>query len=164
MAKVVEALRGYDEEDAQLFIEKYDSISESDLARLSIEEICTAADVKTLDVLGCITKALVAESQTVSSILVASNHPKIVRATIKRAMLAEGHREKEMIHTATGFLPTTKGSTFINKVQVANFDGDKARGGKTIDAPTADEADLISMDDDLVAMDQFERKMLPAAK
>jgi len=162
---VVEALRGYDEDDAQAFIDKYDSISASDLQYLTIEAICCAADVKTLDILGCITKALNAESQTVSSILVAIKHPKIVRETLKRAMLAEGHREKEMIHTATGFLPSPKGSTFINKVQVANFDGDKPHAsGTTIDQPAPDEADLVSMDEDLVALDNFERKMLPPGK
>lgn len=162
LAQVIDALRGYDEEDAQDFIEKYDSLSPSDRARLSIEEICVAAGVKTLDLLGCATKALVLESQTVSSIIAATSHYRVVNKTVKMALEDGGHRDREMLHTATGFLPSPKGSTFINKVQVANFSDDKKQPA-TVDA-IPDEEDLVSVDDDLMGLDAFERKMLPAAK
>src|SRR5208337_3248712 len=50
--QVVDALRGHDEEDAQAFIRKYDSLSASDRKHLTIEDICVAAQVRTLDLLG----------------------------------------------------------------------------------------------------------------
>ena len=164
LPQVIDALRGYDEEDAQKFIEKYDHLSASDRKHLTIEQICVGAGVKTLDLLGCATKALVMESQTVSAIIAATSHSKVVRKTVKMAEQDGGHRDREMLHIATGFLPSPKGSTFINnRIQVANFD-DKPHSGQTVDAPAPDEEDLISMDDDLLGLDAFERKMLPAAK
>lgn len=164
LPQVIDALRGYDEEDAQAFIQKYDSLSLSDQKHLTIEDICVAAEIRTLDLLASATKALVLESQTASAIIAATSHYKVVRKTVAMANTDGGHRDREMIHLATGFLPSPKGSTFINqRVQVANFGGDKQHPTAN-PAPPPDEEDLISMDDDLVAMDQFERKMLPAGK
>ncbi|HKM83869.1 MAG TPA: hypothetical protein VJY15_23300 [Candidatus Acidoferrum sp.] len=164
LRQVIDALRGHDEEDAQAFIRKYDSLSASDRKHLTIEDICVAAQVRTLDLLGSATKALVLESQTASSIIAATSHQKVVKHTVRMALQDGGHRDREMIHLATGFLPSPKGSTFINqRVQVANFGSEKPHAGGA-PAPVVDEEDLISMDDDLMAMDQFERKMLPAGK
>jgi hypothetical protein len=162
LGQVIDALRGHDEEDAQAFIEKYDSLSASDQERLTIEEISIAAGVKTLDLLACATKALVMESQTASAIIAATSHYKVVNKTVKMALEDGGHRDREMLHTATGFLPSPKGSTFINsRIQVANFDGKPAQPAEP---ETIDAEDLVSMDDDMLGLDSFERKMLPAAK
>ena len=165
LRQVIDALRGHDEEDAQAFIQKYDTLSPSDRKHLTIEDICIAAGVRTLDLLGSAAKALVLESQTVSSIIAATSHHKVVKKTVEMAETDGGHRDREMIHLATGFLPSKGGSTFINnRVQVANFDGDKPGAGGATPAAPVDEEDLIAMDDDLMGLDAFERKMLPAGK
>src|SRR5208337_2650998 len=49
LRQVIDALRGHDEEDAQAFIRKYDSLSASDRKHLTIEDICVAAQVRKLD-------------------------------------------------------------------------------------------------------------------
>lgn len=158
---VVEAMRAFDEEDAQAFVEKYDSLSKTDRARVTISEICVAAGIRPIDLLGTATKAVFQYSQTASSLISSSHHPKITQKTINMAMEDGGWRDREMIHTAQGYLPLPKGATIIGRLtQVANF-GDSEKPGEPADPDTED---LPNMDDDILGLDQFERKMLPALK
>lgn len=163
MKQVIDALRGYDEEDAQNFIAKYDSLAAFDRPRLSVEQIATAAGIRTLDLLAAATKALFIENQTVASIIASTSHPKVVKKTVQMALQDGGHRDREMIHIAQGFLPSPKGSIFINqRIQVANFDGKGKTGDE--EPETIDAADLPSMEDDIVGLENFERKLLQAPK
>jgi hypothetical protein len=162
LSQVINSLRGYDEEDAQNFIEKYDSISATDRSRVSIEEIAIAGGVEPLDLLAAATKALVIENQTVAAIIATTSHPKVVKKTISAALQDGGHRDREMIHTALGFLPTQKGSTFItNRIQVANFkDGPQSAPDENLPAPDA--VDLPGFESDIIGMEGVEKKLLKA--
>lgn len=162
--RILDALSGYDQEDAQAFMEKYNSVSLSDRDRLSLEEICVAAGVKTLDLLAAVVKALFLEGQTISSIIASTSHPKVVRKTVEMALEPGGHRDREMLHTSQGFLPTPKGSTFIsNRFQIANF-SEGGQPGVPATPELPDVEDLPSMDDDIQGMDDIERKLLEAPK
>lgn len=156
---VVQSLRGYDEEDAQAFIEKYDAISPSDREKLTIEEIATAAGIRTLDLLAVATKALFIENQTISAIIAATSHPKVVEKSVAMAKQPGGVRDREMLHTAMGFLPAPKGATFItNRIQVANFDGKAPQSEES----EPDIAELPPMDDDVLGLEAIEKKLLQA--
>jgi hypothetical protein len=162
IAGVIEAMRAFDEEDAQDFVEKYDSLSPSDRKRITISEVCVAAGLRPIDLLGTATKAVFQYSQTASSLISSSNHPAVTEKTVKMALTDGGHRDREFIHTAQGYLPLPKGATIIGRLtQVANF-GDSDKPVEPAESP--DSADLVPMDDDVLGLDAFERKMLPAGK
>lgn len=162
LEQVIEALRASDEEEAIAFIAKYDDLSDSDRARVSIEEISVAAGVRTIDLLGVATKALFQQSQTVAAIITATGHEEVVKKSIQMALQDKGIRDREMIHTATGFLPVPKGTVILNqKTQIANFGGKSGEEGDDVpDAPESD--DLPSMDDDILALQKTSRKLLEA--
>lgn len=167
--QVIEALRGSDETDAQTFIRKYDTCSASDLEKLTLEEIATAAGIGTIDLLGVATKALFEQSQTVAGVIAASAHPKVVAKSIQMALRDGGVREREMLHTATGFLPTPKGTViFNNRTQVANFGGHgpgrepEGDDGKPLLPGPADYEDMPTMDDDVMGLSQSAQKLLEA--
>lgn len=122
----IEALRGDDSEDALIFIAKWDAITESDRARLTIEEICVAAEIGTRALVGAVTVALMQQSQDATKIMVLTSQPRVVQATIDAATREEpimnregeivGYRSgdvkaQDIFHRATGFLPTPKGAT-----------------------------------------------------
>lgn len=163
LAQVIEALRASDEEDAQAFIKKYDELSDSDRDRVSIEAIAVAAGIRVIDLLGAATKALFAQGETVAAILSSTARPQVTKKTIQMALQDKGVRDREMFHTATGFLPIPKGTLIMNnRTQVANFHAgardEDEDDGTVIDAPVAD--DLPSMDDDVVGFQRTVQKML----
>jgi hypothetical protein len=49
-------------------------------------------------------------------IIAISNHPDLMEKRIEFAKLPGGSKDRDAIDTALGFLPTSKGSTFINKI------------------------------------------------
>lgn len=165
LAQVIEALRASDEEEAIAFITKYDSVSESDHQRVTLEEISTSAGVRSIDLLGVATKALFAQGETVASIVSSSARPEVTKKTIQMALQDKGVRDREMFHTATGFLPIPKGTLIMNnRTQVANFNGgsrDPDDDAEIPEGPTS--GDLPSMDDDVVNFQKTVQKMLNAA-
>jgi hypothetical protein len=115
-ATVVAALRLCDDDDACKFLEKYDSISESDKGRLSIEEIAVAAEVGTKRLLELAVSSLVEDSKSAGAIIAASFHPKVVRASARYAMTPLGDADRKLFLSATGFTPQTKnagGGVFV---------------------------------------------------
>lgn len=165
--QVIEALRASDEEDALKFIEKYESLSESDQGKVTIEEVSVAAGVRPIDLLGVATKALFQNALTVAAIIASTAHPQVVEKSIERALMDQGVRDREMLHQAMGFLPAPKGMTLINqKIQVANFASKtpaEENAEEELPAPAPVE-DLPLMDDDLRALQATTRKLLEAKK
>lgn len=120
--QVLEALRGSEEEIAQRFVQKFDGLSESDRGFVSIEDVATACCIDTPTLLGVATKALFSQQQQVSAVIAATAHPLVVQKTVQNALQDKGVRDREMLHTAVGFLPTPKGATIISqRFQIANI-------------------------------------------
>jgi hypothetical protein len=105
----IEALRGEEDELAQQFLDKWDSISPSDRDALSIEEIATVAEVPTKKLLGVIIGALTAQSAMSMEIIVAASKPKIVQKNVDMAMLAEGDRDREFYLKHINYIPRANG-------------------------------------------------------
>jgi hypothetical protein len=163
--KAIEALRADDSEDAQSFLEKYDSVSESDRQRLKLEDFVAVSGLSARDFIETLTGALMQQCQDVTKMMVAVAQPKVIAATIKAATdqvpivafsqlmgknIVVGKtngdtKAMELFHKATGFLPTPKGSnTTINLNQLnqtANVGGSDDEG-----------SELQSMDDFLLDM------------
>lgn len=122
----VEALAGDDSPDAQRFMAKYRSISESDRNRLELEEIVVASGLTARRFVEVAAGAVMQESGDVTRIMVAMSQPAVTQATIDAAtrqvpiVNREGEtvgwtygdvKAQELFHKATGFLPTPKGAT-----------------------------------------------------
>ena len=107
---VLEALRAFEDEDAQAFIELHDSLSKRDRMELSLEEIAVAADIGASRLLGVATEALKAYGQSVSQIILGASLPHIVRKSVKLALTTKGISDREMMLKAGAVLPIPKGS------------------------------------------------------
>jgi hypothetical protein len=95
----------------------------------SIEAVCVATGISTLRVLEIITAMCVNSGMQTSAIVAAVNHPAVVKATVAGALLDDGKMDRSMLHKATGFLPTPKGSTTVVNV----------RGGGNVEAESKEE-------------------------
>jgi hypothetical protein len=84
---------------------------------LPLEAYCYAADINPLRVVEWLTAILVRQGVQASTMLAATWHPAVVKKTIDMALTDKGTAERAMLHKATGFLPTPKGSQTIVNVQ-----------------------------------------------
>lgn len=107
---VYEYLRASEDENVQKLLEVYDRVDSRDHDFLSFEEYCGAAGVSSLSVYEKLAGVMAVQSDLTSSILAAAAHPKVLQATIDIAQTEKGHRERKILHTASGFLPRPKGS------------------------------------------------------
>jgi hypothetical protein len=113
---VIEVMRFSTDPIIGTFFEKYDSISEHDRNQLTLEAVCIAANVEPTHLLGSALLAIREHSVSKVKILAISNHPDLMKKRIEFAKLPGGSRDRDALDTALGFLPTSKGSTFINKI------------------------------------------------
>jgi hypothetical protein len=130
VAAAITALRGDSSPNAQSFISKYDGLSPSDIQRVTVEEIFTAAGLSAREFIETLTGALMQQSIDVTKMILAVSQPLVTTATVKAAtdsqpiMGREGEivgytngdiKAQEIFHKITGMLPIPKGSqTFIN--------------------------------------------------
>jgi hypothetical protein len=166
MDACLEALRGYDDEDAQAFVEKYDSVSKSDMERLTVEEVCIASGLTIRRLREILLSALAEQSAEVSKVMVLTSQKSVIDATIKAATRETpifdregsivGHtngdvKAMEIFHKATGFLPTPKGATTTINLQQLNQTANNPALGegdeeKCLPPPSTDEF-LLDMQD-----------------
>lgn len=167
----IAALRGDDAADAILFISKYDSVTESDRERLTLEEFLVAAGLTPRRFVEVVTGALMQQASDVTKMLVSVAQPKVTAATVKAAteerpiLDREGEivgyapgdvKAQEIFHKISGLLPTPKGAQTIINMQQLN------QGGKDDDGDE-DGEELQSMDSFLMEMQDVLRPQLPAS-
>ena len=142
---ILDALRSDDSEDAIAFMEKYESVSESDLERVSVEEIFTAAGLTARRFVEVVTGSLMQRSGDITRMMVAVAQPRVTSATImaatEKSPILDGDGEivgythgdikaQEMFHKATGFLPTPKGAQTTINLSQTNQTAQLAAGSK----------------------------------
>ena len=150
----LECLRGADDPTAQQFMKKYDSIAPSDLEFLSIEQIAASCGIDTPTLAGVLMKAIVSQQASIAAIKAATAHPRIVEKSIQSALQERGVRDREMLHTAVGFLPTPKGATIISqRFQIASI----TQPEKTLENVEGP-ASLTQFDDDIRALHELATK------
>lgn len=133
ISTVLDALRLSTDEDTVKFLDKYDSVSDSDMERLSIEEVCVAAGVEPKRLLELAVSSLVEDSQASGAILAAIYHPRVIEATAKEALESWGVDEKRMFLSGSGFLPSAKGGGNVS-VRIENRNASLVAGSP--DSPT----------------------------
>lgn len=129
--KAAPYLRASKSDHALRFLKFWDKIPEADQGRLSIEAVCVGAGVDTESLCGCIMGALRDRKVQESTLKVVLQHPKVMDATLKSAMVKgpKGHADRKMIHSMPiiGFLPGPQGSQFNVNLGVLNAPQPQAR-------------------------------------
>jgi len=120
---VLSAMRSSADPLIRTFLAKYDSVSVSDRARVSVEAIALAAGLDITSLLGSVMIALERQAVAVVRILTVTHHPRIVAARIKYGQLPSGDRDRTALDTAVGFLPNPKGPVFVNRIYNAGKGG-----------------------------------------
>jgi hypothetical protein len=113
---VLEALRCFDDEDAQQFMELYDSLTPTDRKYLKLEQIAVAADIGASRLLGVATEALKAHGQNVSRIILGASLPKIVSKSVQMALTPSGLNDRKMMLEAAAFVPRGNAQIAIQQV------------------------------------------------
>lgn len=150
--KCLSALRCDDSPEAIAFIQKYDSISSSDLEYVSIEEIALIVGINARKLAETITGALLMTTMEASKVIALAAQPLILNTTIKQAQHPLGEKDREMFLRGVGFLPTPKGSnTTINLNQLNQ--GSQSQSESAPKAPLT----LDSMDEMLLDMQSVVR-------
>lgn len=118
LGAVLSALRFSEDENVQSFLEKYDATPKCDRGRLPWEAFLVAAEVEPTYFLGAAILAIQNHSANTVKLLALSSHPRVMQARIAGAMLPGGHRDRDAIDTGLGFLPSPKGPTFIQNLNI----------------------------------------------
>ena len=167
-----------DAADAILFISKYDSVTESDRERLTLEEFLVAAGLTPRRFVEVVTGALMQQASDVTKMLVSVAQPKVTAGLVKNA--TTGHplsiggvvvldkngqpiiigggdvKAQEIFCKITNLLPTPKGAQTIINMQQLN------QGGK--DDDDGEEEALQPFDDYLLEIQSVIRPQLAAPK
>jgi hypothetical protein len=115
--KAVEFLRGSSEPEARKWLAVYDSLPVSSRGLIPFEAYCLAANLTTKRVLELITGACFEQSGAVSALIAKSEHPAVVKATVRAAKKPDGDADRKMLHLHEGFVP-------VPKTSVLNIHGD----------------------------------------
>jgi hypothetical protein len=119
-------LQASDDPDARKVLEKYYSIPEVYRRRLDIESFCVAAEVPPLRILELIVGTIVRLNHHLSEAIASVASPAVVNKTVEMALTPEGTKDREMLHKATGFLPTPRGGPSV-RVQVSQSQSQAAQ-------------------------------------
>ncbi len=160
---VIAAIR-FSTEDPVIFsfLKKYDSIPECDRVRVPWEAVAIAAGVSTKELAGSILIAMQTSSATTVKVIAFSGHPKIMKARVEYGQLPSGEKDRAAIDTALGFLPTTKGPTFIGKAIFGGAGGNIGSAPKGDDSDEPDEVDDDSEYNDLFpSQGEIQEKLVP---
>jgi len=111
--RTVAALRFSQEPSAIAFLATHDSLSPSDCRDVPIEALCIKAQVSPAAILGATFLAIRDLNRIEAAMTAAVEHPEVLRQTIHFAKTVPGaSKDREMIHSAVGFLPTGDGNNF----------------------------------------------------
>jgi hypothetical protein len=126
LTQALQCLRFSPDLTVQAFLEKYDTIPSRDRDSLPWEAIALSAEVDGTRLLGAAIMAIQNYSANTVKVLALSHHPNVMKARIASAMLVgrDGSRDRDAIDTGLGFLPTSKGATFIINPQQKKDDED----------------------------------------
>jgi hypothetical protein len=125
-SKVLEYLSGSEETEARAILAMRGRLTYAQAGAVPFEAYCVAAKITTKKIFGIISQEVMTQSSAATLLLSKAAHPRVVEATIKRAMGPLGTADARMLHQAEGFVPVPKNSiTHIHgnvdqRTQVAN--------------------------------------------
>jgi hypothetical protein len=107
---VISSIRAYDDDEARDFISLHDSLSLTDRKKVSLEEIAYASGIGSLRLAEIAQTAVFLSGKMLTSLLVSSNMPKVVKASIAQAIKPKGLADRQWMLKAGGVLPMPKGA------------------------------------------------------
>ncbi len=139
LSTALDAMRfSTDDSEIRSFLKMYDKIPIGDREHLSWEAIALAARVNPKHLLGSIQLAVQSYCWNKSRFLAISNHPELMEKRIEYAKMVGGHKDRDAVDMAIGWLQGPKGPTFVGKqVAVYNAGGLPAKDdeGQVIESP-----------------------------
>jgi hypothetical protein len=109
-SKVLEYLAGSEEPEARAVLAMRDRLSYAQAGAVPFEAYCVAAKISTKKMFGVISQEVMTQSSAATMLISKAAHPKVVEATIARAMGPLGTADARMLHQAEGFVPVPKNS------------------------------------------------------
>lgn len=91
-------------------IHRWDTLSHSQKARVTLDDLCIAVDVPPVDLLKEVAGIAFSMNVDISNLIAAIHQPRVVDRTIKAAMRADGVDDRRMLHQHSGFLPAPRGA------------------------------------------------------
>jgi hypothetical protein len=141
---VLQALRAHANEDAQSFVELYDSLSAKDRKYLKLEEIAVACGIGSVRLIEVAASGMIMFGQTTTKMMIASSMHKVTKSIVKAATdevpitaidvqgdyRVVGHtngdtKAMELFGKMSGLVPVPKGAQIIVNTQVNNGDSDE---------------------------------------
>lgn len=119
--KVMEYMRGSEDERARPLCEQADILFASELDAVPIEAICLAAKMPPKKFLGFLMEEVSEQSKMQTALLAKASHPDVVAATVATALVPgkNGVQDRKMLHLAQGLLPVPKTNvTFFNRATI----------------------------------------------
>lgn len=132
---VLDALRSHSEEDALTFIKLYESLTETDKASLSLEEVALACGIGSLRLVEVAVSGVIIMGQVEAKLTIATSMSKVAKSIVKAAtesvpiMDREGEiagytngdvKAMELFGKMSGMVPIPKGATIaINMGDIA---------------------------------------------
>jgi hypothetical protein len=117
----MEFARLCEDERIRALVHRWDTVSHYDQRRISLEELCQACGIPAYEFLGAVASSAFRYCYDVSSLIAAVAHPKVVEASIKRALRAEGVEDRRMQLVHSGFLPTPRGAQISINAQARAY-------------------------------------------
>lgn len=154
---VIEYLRASDDEDVRKFLDVYDSVPSGERDFLSFEEFCAASDVSSAKLFGKLMEVTVTQSNQTSAIMAAMAHPSVLKKTIEIAKTDAGFKERKLLHTASGLLPSPKGSQTSITVNQANV---TAKGSDSVSQLPAFNQDIQDLGERFQVIAENKTKLL----
>lgn len=132
---VLDALRAHSEEDALTFINLYESLTETDKANLSLEEVALACGIGSLRLVEVAVSGVILMGQVEAKLTIATSMSKVAKSIVKAAtesvpiMDREGEiagytngdvKAMELFGKMSGMVPVPKGATIAINTNVSS--------------------------------------------
>lgn len=150
LPQVLQALRASGDEDARLFVEKYDSVAPGEIKRrgISWEEISVACGIGPRRLLEVAMWALKEDREAAAAIIRATSLPLVVKKSVQMGLHDRGIKDRRMLFEASGFVPVPSGSVVVNRFTAAT----QINTGETEVKAEVHSGELPEMEDDLKAI------------
>jgi len=147
----IEAARMVEGEDERFkkITYAWDNASLRDRDTVRLEDLCAAADLTPDEFLGAVIPVIYRRNQDISRIIAAMAQPKVLEATIQAAQTQFGSLDRQMLHQASGFLPTKAGQ----QINIDNRKQTLVAGGK-----------VSSVEPGAAGLPSFEQDMIEGSK
>lgn len=131
----ITCLRASSDEDAQAFIEMWDSLSATDRKNLRLEDVAHAAGIGAVRLSEVTNTAVFFYGNMQTQMMLAAGLPKIVATSIKQAKTAKGLADREWMLKAGKILPIPKGAQTAIQINTPEAEIKQIESGHTWQYP-----------------------------